>query len=32
MSAVPALVVTFTCNGNLVEQAATFKYLGLHLH
>ena len=32
VSAVPAPVVTFTCNGNAVEQVATFKYLGLHFH
>ena len=24
--------VLFTCNGNSVEQVATFKYLGLHFH
>ena len=30
--AVPAPVVPFTCNGNPVEQVATFKYLGLHFH
>ena len=30
VSAVPALIVTFTCNGRPVEQVATFKYLGLH--
>ena len=28
VSAVPAPIVTFTCNGNPVEQVATFKYLG----
>ena len=32
VSAVPALAVTFTCNGNPVEQVATFKYLGLQFH
>ena len=32
VSTAPAPVVTFTCNGNLVEQVATFKYLGLHFH
>ena len=32
VSAVPAPVVTFTCNGHPVEQVATFKYLGLHFH
>ena len=32
VSAVPAPVVTFTCNGPPVEQVATFKYLGLHFH
>ena len=32
VSTVPAPVVTFTCNGNPVEQVATFKYLGLHFH
>ena len=33
-AAVPALVVTLTCNinGNCVEHVATFKYLGLHVH
>ena len=29
-STVPASVVTFTCNGDSVEQVADFKYLGLH--
>ena len=32
VSAVPAPAVDFTCNGNPVEQVATFKYLGLHFH
>ena len=32
VSAVPAPVVTFTCNGHPVEQVATFKYLGLQSH
>ena len=32
VSAVPALVVTFTCNGHLAEQVATFKYLGVYFH
>ena len=32
VSAAPATVVAFTCNGNPVEQVATFKYLGPHLH
>ena len=32
VSAVPAPVMTFTCNDNPVEQVATFKYLGLHFH
>ena len=32
VTAVPAPVVAFTCNGNPVEQVATFKYLGLHFH
>ena len=32
VSAVLAPVVPFTCNGNPVEQVATFKYLGLHFH
>ena len=32
VSTVPAPVVTFTCNGNPVEQVATFKYLGLRFH
>ena len=32
VSTVPAPVVTFTCNGNPVEQVATFTYLGLHFH
>jgi hypothetical protein len=32
VSAVPAPVVPFTCNGNPVEQVTTFKYLGLHFH
>ena len=32
VSAVPAPVLGFTCNGNPVEQVATFKYLGLHFH
>ena len=32
VSAVLAPVVPFTCNGNHVEQVATFKYLGLHFH
>ena len=32
VSAVPAPAVGFTCNGNPVEQVATFKYLGLHFH
>ena len=27
-----APAVGFTCNGNPVEQVATFKYLGLHFH
>ena len=29
VSAVPALAVAFICNGNPVEQVATFKYLGI---
>ena len=29
---VPAPAVAFSCNGNAVEQVATFKYLGLHFH
>ena len=32
VSAVPAPVMTFTCNGHPVEQVATFKHLGLHFH
>ena len=32
VSAVPAPVMPFTCNGNPVEQVAIFKYLGLHFH
>ena len=32
VSAAPKLSRTFTCNGNPVEQVATFKYLGLHFH
>ena len=32
VSAVPAPAVTFTCNGNPVEQVTTFNYLGLHFH
>ena len=32
VSAVPAPLVIFTCNGNPVEQVATFKYLGLYFH
>ena len=32
VSAVPAPVVIFTCNGNPVEQVATFDYLGFHFH
>ena len=32
MSAMPAPAVGFTCNGNPVEQVATFKYHGLHFH
>ena len=32
VSAVPAPAVAFTCNGNPVEQVATFKHLGLHFH
>ena len=30
VSPVPAPMLTFTCNGNPVEQVATFKYLGIH--
>ncbi len=30
VSPVPA--VAFSCNGNPIEQIATFKYLGLHFH
>ena len=29
VSAVPAPAVDFTCNGNPVEQVATFQYMGL---
>ena len=32
VSAVSAPAVSFTCNGNPVEQVATFKYLWLHFH
>ena len=32
VSAVSVPAVNFTCNGNPVEQVATFKYLGLHFH
>ena len=32
VSAVPAPAVYFTCNGNTVEQVATYEYLGLHFH
>ena len=32
VSAEPAPIVAFTCNGNPIEQVATFKYLGLHFH
>ncbi len=32
VSMVPAPAVVFSCNGNAVEQVATFKYLGLHFH
>ena len=32
VSTVPAPVVTFTCNGNPVEQVATFKHMGVHFH
>lgn len=30
VSPMPAPIVTMTCNGNPVEQVATFRYLGLH--
>ena len=32
VSRVPLSVAAFSCNGNLVEQVSTFKYLGLHFH
>ena len=32
VSPVPAPAVTFSCNGNSIEQIATFKYSGLHFH
>ena len=32
VSRVPLSAAAFSCNGNLVEQVSTFKYLGLHFH
>ena len=32
VATVPAPAVTFTCNGDPVEQVATFKYSGLQSH
>ena len=32
VSPVPAPPAAFTCNGNPIEQVATFKYLSLHFH
>ena len=32
VSPVPVSGAAFSCNGNSVEQVATFKYLGLHFH
>ena len=32
VSCVPLSAAAFSCNGNLVEQVSTFKYLGLHFH
>ena len=31
-SRVPLSAAAFSCNGNLVEQVSSFKYLGLHFH
>ena len=32
VSRVPLSAAAFSCNGNLVEQVSSFKYLGLHFH